>query len=129
MIIWAKKSASPETEEDIRKMMEIQSEFANWAEMKFGYHKCTYWGHNFVRGREEEVTLENFTVCREAISQLEGSEAFKYLGEYKAPASTKTNKKPTLPYGLNEERREVHEGKRALAKYKTRITQLDTQKI
>ena len=37
------------------------------------------------------------------------------------PASAKTTQKLILPSGPNEERREAHEKKRALAKYKTRM--------
>jgi hypothetical protein len=33
-----------DTEEEIRKMTTIQSEFAKWSEMRFGIHKCAYWG-------------------------------------------------------------------------------------
>lgn len=29
-----------ESEEDMRKMTNIQSEFATWSRMKFGIHKC-----------------------------------------------------------------------------------------
>jgi hypothetical protein len=54
---------------------------------------------------------------------------FKYLREHKAPASAKTNQKPSLPRGLNEERQEAHEGKRVLAKFRARVAQLDTPRI
>lgn len=37
------------SKEDIRKMVEIQSEFADLAEMKFGIHKCAYWKRDFMR--------------------------------------------------------------------------------
>lgn len=103
-----------DTEENIRKIVEIHSEFANWARTKFSIFKCAYWGRNFVRGWGEEITFENFTLCRKTIPQLEGSEAFKYLGEYKAPMSAKTNQKPTLPYKPNKNRWEAHEGKKSL---------------
>ena len=29
-----------DTEEEIRRMTTIQSEFAEWSEMRFGIHKC-----------------------------------------------------------------------------------------
>ena len=64
-----------------------------------------------------------------AIPQLEGYEAFKYLGEQKAPASAKMNQEALLPRGPNEERREAHEGKRALVKFKARVAKLDTPRI
>ena len=118
-----------DTEEDICKMATIQSEFAEWAEMRFGIHKCAYWGREFTRGRGKDVELADFNLYREPIPQLEGFEAFKYLGEHKAPASAKTNQKPSLPRGPNEERREAHEGKRALTKFKARVAQLDTPRI
>ena len=89
--------------------------------MRFGIHKYAYWGREFTRGRGEDVKLADFNLCGEPIPQLEGFEAFKYFGEHKALASAKTNHKPSLPRGLNEERREVHEGKRALAKFKVRV--------
>ena len=31
-----------DTEEEIRKMTTIQSEFAEWSGMRFGIHKCAY---------------------------------------------------------------------------------------
>jgi hypothetical protein len=80
-----------DTEEEIRKMTTIQSEFAEWSGMRFGIHKCAYWSREFVRGRGEDVELANFHLCGEAIPQLAGYKAFKYLGEHKAPASAKTN--------------------------------------
>jgi hypothetical protein len=118
-----------DTEEEIRKMATIQSEFAEWSGMRFGIHKYGYWGREFVRGREEDVELANFHMYGEAIPQLAGYEVFKYLGEHKAPASVKTNKKPSLPRGPDNERQEAHEGKRALAKFKARVAQLDTPRI
>ena len=116
-----------DTKEDICKMATIQSEFAEWAGMRFGIHKYAYRGREFTRGKGEDVELTDFNLCREPIPQLEGYEAFKYLGEHKAPASAKTNQKPSLPCGPNEERRDAHEGKRALVKFKMRVTQLDTR--
>ena len=110
-------------------MATIQSEFAEWAGMRFGIHKCAYWGREFTRGRGKDVELADFNLCGEPILQLEGFEAFKYLGEHKAPASAKTNQKPSLPRGPNEERREAHEGKRTLIKFKARVAQLDTLRI
>ena len=80
-----------DTEGEIRKMTTIQSEFAEWAEIRFGIYKCAYLGREFVRGRGEDVVLEDFNLCGEAITQLEGYKAFKYLGEHKALASAKTN--------------------------------------
>lgn len=35
-----------DTEEDIRKMAEIQSDFVEMTGMKFESHKCAYWGAN-----------------------------------------------------------------------------------
>jgi hypothetical protein len=67
------------------------------------------------------VELANFHMCGEAIPQLAGYEAFKYLGEHKAPASAKANQKPSLPRGLDDERQESHKGKRVLAKFKARV--------
>ena len=118
-----------DSEEEIRKMAKIQSEFAEWAGMRFGIHKCAYWGREFERGRGTDVELDDFTLCGEAIPQLAGYEAFKYLGEHKAPASAKTNQKPSLPRGPQEARQEAHEGKRALAKFKARVAYLDTPRI
>ena len=118
-----------DTEGDIRKMATIQSEFAEWAGMRFGIHKCVYWGREFMRSKGEDVELADFNLCGEPIPQLEGYEAFKYLGEHKAPTSTKINQKPSLPRGPNEERREAHEDKRALVKFKARMAQLDTPRI
>ena len=89
--------------------------------MRFGIHKCAYWGREFVREREKDVELANFNLYGEAISQLADYEAFKYLGEHKIPASTKTNQKPSLLRGPSDERQEAHEGKRALAKFKARV--------
>lgn len=86
-------------------------------------------GREFLRGKKEDVTLENFNLCGKAIPQLEGSKAFKYLEKQKAPASARTNKKPTLPCGSNKKRREVHERKCILAKFKTRVVQLETPHI
>lgn len=85
--------------------------------MKFGIHKCAYWGRKFVRGRGED-NLRKINICGEAIPLLEGSETFKYLGEHKARALARTNHKPILPRRPNEDRRKVYEGKRALAKFK-----------
>ena len=64
----------------------------------------------------------------DAIPQLEGYEAFKYLGEHKVPASASILK-PLLPHGPNEERHEAHEEKRDLIKFKARVFQLDTPRI
>ena len=86
-----------DTEEEIRKMTTIQSEFAEWSGMRFSIHKCAYWGQEFVRGRGENVEVANFQVCGEAIPQLAGYETFKFLGKHKAPASVKTNQKSSLP--------------------------------
>ena len=97
--------------------------------MRFEIYKCAYWGQEFIRGKGEDVELENFNMCGEVIPQLEGYEAFKYLEEHKIPASAKMNEKPLLLRDLNVERREVHEGKRALAKFKARVAQLDTPRI
>ena len=118
-----------DTEEEIRKMATIQNEFVEWSGMRFGIHKCAYWGQEFVRGRGEDVKLANFHKCGEAIPRFAGDEAFKYLGEHKVPASAKTNQKSSLPRGPDDERQEAHEGKRALAKFKVRIVQLDTPRI
>ena len=115
-----------DTEEEIRKMTIIQSKFAEWSGIRFGIHKCAYWGRRFVRGRGTDVKLVDFNMCGEAIPPLADYEAFKYLGEHKAPASAKTNQKPSLPRGPGDERQEAHEGKRALAKFKARVAQLDT---
>jgi hypothetical protein len=70
--------------------------------------------------------FKNFSLCGETIPQLKGYKAFNYLGEHKAPALAKTNQKPSLPRGLNEERCEAYEGKCALAIFKARVAQLDT---
>lgn len=110
---------------EIRKMAEIQSDFATWSGMRFGIHKCAYWGREFSRGKGTEVTLNEFMLCGEAIPKLKGYEAFKYLGEHKAPASRVTNEKPKLQ-GSQEE---IHEGKRALGKYKARVAQLESPRI
>ena len=118
-----------DTEKDICKMARIQNEFAKWVGMRFSIHKCAYWGREFTRGRGEDVELTDFNLCGEPIPQLEGFEAFKYLGEHKAPASAKTNQKSSLPRGPNKERREAYEGKRALVKFKVRVVQLDTPRI
>ena len=56
-----------DTEEEVRKMATIQSEFAEWAGMRFDIHKCAYWGREFVRGRGADVELDDFTLCGEAI--------------------------------------------------------------
>ena len=103
-------------EEEIRKMTTIQSEFAEWSGMRFGIHKCVYWGREFVRGRGEDVEVADFHLCGEAIPQLAGYEAFKYLGKHKTPASVKTNQKSSLPRGPDDERQETHEDKRTLPK-------------
>ena len=50
------------------------------------------------------------------IPQLEGYEAFNFLGKHKAPASATTNHKPSLPRGPNQERRRALEDKYVLAK-------------
>ena len=63
------------------------------------------------------------------LGTTEGSEAFKCLGKHKVSASAKTSQKPTLSRGPHEERREAHEKKLILAKYKARVTQLDTSRI
>ena len=97
--------------------------------MRFGIHKCAYWGREFVRGRGADVELDDFILCGEAIPQLAGYEAFKYLGEHKAPASAKTNQKPSLPRGPQEAWQEAHEGKWALSNFKARVAQLDTPRI
>jgi hypothetical protein len=111
-----------DTEEaEIRKIATIQSEFAEWSGMRFGIHKCAYWALEFVRGRGEDVELDDFNLCGEPIPQLAGYEAFKYLGEHKAPASAKTNQKPAISWAPSGEWREAHEGKRALAKFKARV--------
>lgn len=116
-------------EATIRKMAEIQSDFATWAGMKFGIHKCAYWGRRFVGKKGQEVILENFNLCNEAIPKLEGTEAFKYLGEHKAPASRVTNSKPTTPRVGEVGGERIHEGQRALEKYKARVAQLATPRI
>ena len=36
--------------EEIRKMVTIQSEFAEWAGMRFGIHKCAYWAESSYGG-------------------------------------------------------------------------------
>ena len=117
------------TEAKIRKMTTIHNEFTQWTGMRFGIHKCEYLGREFIRGRGKDVVLEDFNLCGEAIPQLEGYEAFKYLGEHKPPASAMTNQKPSLPRSPNEEQREAHEGKRALAKFKANVAQLDIPRI
>ena len=38
-----------DTEEEVRKMATIRTEFAEWAGMRFGIHKRAYWGREFVR--------------------------------------------------------------------------------
>ena len=118
-----------DTEEEIRKMMTIQSEFAEWAIMHFDIHKCAYWGREFVRGQGAYVVLDDFNLCGEAIPQLTGYEPFKYLGKHKALASAKTNRKPSLPRGPHDASQEAHEGKWSLAKFKARVAQLDTPRI
>ena len=75
------------------------------------------------------MVIDDLNLCGEAIPQLAGYEAFKYLGEHKAPASAKTDQKPSLPRGLQDVRQEAHEGKWALAKFKVRVAQLDTPHI
>ena len=97
--------------------------------MRFDIHKCAYWGREFMLGRGAYVELDDFTLCGKAIPQLARYEAFKYLGEHRAPASAKTNQKPSLPRGPQEMLQEAHEGKRALAKFKARVSQLDTPRI
>ena len=57
-----------------------------------------------ARGHGADVELDDFTLCGEAIPQLAGYEAFKYLGEHKAPTSAKTNQKKSLPRGPQEAR-------------------------
>ena len=74
-----------DTEEKIRKMATIQSQFAEWSGMRFGIHKCAYWAREFVRGWEEDVKLADFNLCGEAIPQLAGYEVFKYLANTKPP--------------------------------------------
>jgi len=118
-----------DTEGDMRKMAQIQSDFAEWSGMKFKIHKCAYWEREFIRHKGQEVTLENFNLCGEAIPKLEVSEAFKYLEEYKAPTFSMTNKKPTLPRGPNGEKVIIHEGKRVLQRYKAQVAQLDAPRI
>lgn len=56
---------------------------------------------------------------------MAGYEAFKYLGEHKAPASSRTTKKPVLP----NTQEEAHEGKKALKKYAARVAQIHTPRI
>jgi len=83
----------------------------------------------FIRYEGEVVTLENFNLCGEPIPKLKGSEAFKYLGEHKEPASSVTNKKPILPPKSNGKKETIHKGKQTLQKYKIRIIQLDILEI
>lgn len=52
-----------DTEEEIRKMKTIHSEFAEWAGMCFGIHNCAYWGREFVRERGEDVILDDLNLC------------------------------------------------------------------
>ena len=71
------------TQEEMRKMTRIYSKFAEWTAMRFGGHKCVYFGRKFIQSKREDVVLEDFNLCGEAIPQLEGYEAFKYFGKYK----------------------------------------------
>lgn len=93
-----------DTEEDIQKMAIIQSEFVQWARMRFAIPKCAYWGRYFERYKEEYVILEHFTLCGDAILHLEGLEAFKYLREHKASAFAKLNEKLIMPCVPNKEK-------------------------
>jgi hypothetical protein len=89
-----------DTEEDIRKISTAQSEFAEWVDIRFEIHSCAYWNQEFIRGKVEVVVLENFNLCDEAIPQLEGHEAYKYLVEHKAPSLTKVNQKFLPPHWI-----------------------------
>lgn len=93
--------------------------------MKFGIHKCAYWGRKFRRDKGQEITLEDFKLCGKVILKHERYEAFKYLGEQKAPVLSITNKKPVLPRTQDEAR----EGKKAFRKYEARVAQLETPRI
>ena len=45
--------------EDIGTVAAIQSDFAEWAEMEFGFHKCACRKRESVKGGGDVATLEN----------------------------------------------------------------------
>jgi hypothetical protein len=86
-------------------------------------------GRDIVRGQGEEVELENFTLYGEVIRQLKEMRGIQVRWRVQSLASAKTKQKLSLPCGPNEKIHETHKGKQALAKYKARVTKLDSPRI
>lgn len=80
-------------ENDIWKMITIQTYFSTLIWMEFKIHKCAYWKCELVHDNRSEVMLENFNTCSDEILRFKGSEAFKYLGEYKPTPLWETSSK------------------------------------
>ena len=56
--------------EDIHKMTTIKIEFAEWAGMRFGIHKCAYWGREFMVVKGRTLNLRPLTYAVRLLHDL-----------------------------------------------------------